>query len=115
MNEAMQEISAKLINVLTSTQNSQAAVDKGIFFLRGYFADEQGERRVLNFIEAYQKQYTKKRAQRLYAVSRACHQHARPGGAGADNSPPPASNYWRKHRIKTASFMLDLLNCTIIC
>lgn len=59
MDEAMQEVSARLINILTSTSNSQTAVDKGIFFLRNYFADEQGEKRVLKFIEAYQKHYTK--------------------------------------------------------
>ena len=59
MNESMSELSSKLIDVLTTTQNSQMAVDKGVSLLRNYFTDEDGEKRILNFIEAYQRQYTK--------------------------------------------------------
>lgn len=59
MSEAMSTVSAKLVNILTAEKNSQLAVDKSLLFLRNYFADENGQQRVLDFIEAYQKQYTK--------------------------------------------------------
>ena len=37
MNESMSELSSKLIDVLTTTQNSQMAVDKGVFSLAQLF------------------------------------------------------------------------------
>lgn len=59
MDEAVSDISSRLVKILTTEQNSQLAIDKSILFLRNYFADEEGEQRVLNFIEAYQRQYAK--------------------------------------------------------
>ena len=59
LKESMKAVSDRLVKVLIDGQNSEMAVDKGLFMLNNYFAGEQGKRRVLSFIEAYQRQYTK--------------------------------------------------------
>lgn len=59
LKESMQDLSGRLMKLLTSAKNDEIAIDKGLFMLQNYFAGTQGRKRVLAFIEAYQRQYTK--------------------------------------------------------
>lgn len=59
LKEPMQSLSNRFIDMLNTDGNNAMTTTKCINLLKAYFAGEQGRRRVLNFVEAYQRQYEK--------------------------------------------------------
>ena len=58
-NESMQHLSERLIDILIRSKNNEVAVNRSLAVLTDYFSGSSGRARVLSFVEAYQRRYTK--------------------------------------------------------
>lgn len=59
LKESMHKLSHKLLDILMNSKSNEVAVNRSISLLKDYFTGDDGEQRILSFVEAYQRQYTK--------------------------------------------------------